>query len=220
MALSMMTKSATIYHEIKKEIINGILKPGTHLIIKQIADKYGISDIPVREALKELSTDGLVETIPHVGSRVASISLKNIEDMLVMRECLEPFAAELAAKHADEKTIARLEKYTVDMEKAFETHDMTKYRDLNRAFHRLFVEASGNQLMTKTIVELMDSEKRMRMIFQLFPEILDLSNKEHGMMVRYLKEHNAKDLARVVYDHKKRVFEKMRNYLRQHFEGS
>ena len=169
MAFISMTKSEAIYRELKKVILNGTLKPGTRLLIQQIARQYGVSDIPVREALKELTAEGFVETKPHVGSRVASMSLKDIEEMLIMRECLEPFAAELAALNADEKIIEKLERYTLDMKKAFDAKDMVAYRDLNRAFHKLFVEASGNQMMTKTILELMDSEKRMRMIFHLFP---------------------------------------------------
>jgi DNA-binding GntR family transcriptional regulator len=218
MQLLSMTKSEAIYQEVKKRVLDGSLKPGTRLLIQQLAKQYGVSEIPVREALRKLTAEGFVETIPHLGSRVASMSLKGIEEMLVMRECLEPFAAELAAQNADEKTIERLEKYCSDMEKAFNAHDTVKYRDLNRTFHKLFVEASGNQLMTKTIVELMDSEKRMRMIFQLFPEILELSNKEHGLMVHYLKNRSGKELAKVVFEHKKRVFDKMRKHLQQHLE--
>ncbi|HWR10044.1 GntR family transcriptional regulator, partial [Sporomusa sp.] len=216
MSIFSMTKSATIYSEIKKGIINGDLKPGTHLIIKQIADQYGISDIPVREALRELNAEGLVETIPHVGSRVSGFSMKNIEDMLVMRECLEPFAAELTALNADGHTIERLEQYYHAMQVAFQAGDTEKYRDLNREFHKLFVEACGNSLMTKTIIELMESHKRMLTIFQLFPEILEISNSEHGLMIDYLKERNGKMLAKTVYEHKKRAFDKMRNYLQQH----
>jgi DNA-binding GntR family transcriptional regulator len=218
MQLHIMTKSDAIYTEVKKRILDGTLKPGTRLVIQQLAGQYGVSDIPVREALKELTAEGFVETIPHLGSRVASMSLKGIEEMLVMRECLEPFAAELAAENADEKTIERLEKYCDDMKKAFDTGDTAKYRDLNRAFHKLFIDASGNQLMAKTILELMDSEKRMRMIFQLFPEILELSNNEHRQMVHYLRERDSKTLSKIVYDHKKRVFDKLRRYLQKHLE--
>jgi DNA-binding GntR family transcriptional regulator len=218
MPLIAMTKSEAIYRELKKQILDGNLKPGTRLLIQQISNQYGVSDIPVREALRELTAEGFVETIPHVGSKVASMSLTDIEEMLVMRECLEPFAAELTAANADANTIEKLEQYVHDMKKTFEAQDSAKYRDLNRAFHKLFIEASGNQLMTRTILDLMDSEKRMRMIFQLFPEILELSNNEHGTMVQYLKERNGKALAQVVYEHKKRVFDKLRNYLHQHYE--
>jgi len=218
MAIVPMTKAENIYHEIKKEIINGALKPGTHLVIKQIAEQYGVSDIPVREALKELSVEGLIESIPHVGSRVASISPEGIEEMFVMRECLEPYAAELAATNIDEATIRQLEQYDQEMAVAFAAQDTEKYRDTNRAFHKLFLEACGNKLMTKTIFELMESEKRMRMIFQLFPEILETSRVEHGEMIRYLRERNGTALAELVYRHKKRAFDKMRKYLRKNID--
>lgn len=216
MALLSLTKATAIYLEIKNNIINGLIKPGTHLVIRQVAAQYGVSEIPVREALRELTADGLVETIPHVGSRVSKISFKSVDDMLVMRECLEPFAAELAAKNASEKDIDRLEEYNFEMKKAFEENDIEKYRDLNRAFHKLFIESSGNVIMAKTILDLMESEKRMRMIFQLFPDIVELSNKEHGLIVNHIRKRNAKALAKVVYEHKKRVFDKMRVYLKKH----
>lgn len=214
MSITSITKSEAIYNEVKKEIFNGILKPGTRLLIQHIAKQYGVSDIPVREALRKLTSEGFVETIPHIGSKVASMSLKGIEEMFFMREFLEPLAAELAVENADEQTIEILERYYFEMKKALEAGDVTEYRDLNRAFHKLFIEVSGNELLTKTIFELMESEKRMQMIFQLFPEIFEISDKEHGMMLLLLKERNGKVLAKVVYEHKKRVFDKMRKYLR------
>ena len=100
MPISPMTKSASIYQELKRKILEGILDPGTHLIIKQISSEYGISDIPVREALKELNAEGLVETIPHVGSKVAAFSQKNINICRVGAEHVPWQGAEYAkAKH-------------------------------------------------------------------------------------------------------------------------
>jgi len=217
MSITSITKSEAIYNAIKKEILNGTLKPGTRLLIQHIANQYGVSDIPVREALRELSSEGFVETTPHIGSRVASMSLKGIEEMFFMREILEPLAAELAAENVDEQTIEILEKYYIEMKKAFEAGNVIEYRDLNRAFHKLFIGVSGNDLLTKMIFDLMESEKRMQMIFQLFPEIFEISNKEHGMILRFLKKRKGKELAKVVYEHKKRVFDKMRKYLRSQF---
>ena len=217
MSITSITKSEAIYNEVKKEILNGILKPGTRLLIQHIANQYGVSDIPVREALRELTAEGFVETTPHIGSRVASMSLKGIEEMFFMREFLEPLAAELAVENIDEQTIEVLERYYFKMEKTLKAGDVTEYRDINRAFHKLLIEISGNGLLTKTIFELMESEKRMQMIFQLFPEILEISNKEHRMMLQFIKERNGKALAKTVYHHKKRVFDKMRKYLRSLF---
>jgi DNA-binding GntR family transcriptional regulator len=209
-----MTKSASIYHEIKRKIVEGILEPGTHLVIKQIANEYGISDIPVREALKELSVEGLVETIPHVGSRVAGFSPKNIKDMLEMRECLEPFAAELAAQNADDLLIKRLEDNFAEAKEALEAKDIQKYSELNKAFHRLIIEASGNQILINTIFEMIESEQRMRMVFQIFPEILKDSSKEHYEMIQFIKGKNREAIGRLMYHHKKRSFDKMRKYFR------
>lgn len=212
MSISPMTKSASIYYELKKRILEGKLEPGTHLIIKQIATEYGISDIPVREALKELNAEGLVETIPHVGSRVKGFSTKNVKDMLEMRECLEPFAAELAVINADDLTIKQLENCCLTAEMALKVKDVQKYSECNKAFHRLIIEGCGNQLLMNTIFEMMESEKRMRMVFEIFPEILEDSLKEHCQMLSFIKEKKSKEMWQLMYHHKKRSFDKMRKY--------
>lgn len=212
MSISPITKSASIYNEIKRKILEGEFPPGCQLVIKQIATEYGISDIPVREALKELRAEGLVETIPHVGSRVVGFSSQNIKDMLEMRECLETFAAELAVQNADDELIQKLEDNYAEANKALEANDIQRYSELNKSFHRLIIEASGNQILIHSICELIESEKRMRMVFQIFPEILQDSSKEHQEMIEYIKEKNSKAMKRLMYQHKKRSFDKMRKY--------
>lgn len=214
MSINAMTKAASIYQEVKKNIMSGELQPGTHLIIKQLATKYGISDIPVREALKELNVEGLVETIPHVGSRVANISLKNIADMLVMREYLEPFAAELAADHADDQVIEKLEVIYQAMQDAFQANDIEEYGKLNKNFHYIIIQASENQILIHTILDLIESEKRMRKVFQIFPDILENSCREHGEMIQLIKEHKKLAMKQLMYEHKKRSFDKMRKYFK------
>lgn len=212
MAILSMTKSASLYNEIKKKIMDGVLEPGTHLVIKQIANEYGVSDIPVREALKELSVEGLVETIPHVGSKVTAISLKNIRDMLQMREYLEPFAAQLAAKNATEQTIAELETCCNHLNDALQKNDIEQYSKLNKEFHMLIINSCGNQILINTIFELIESEKRMRKVFEIFPEVMLDSYKEHHKMVEYIKARNEKAMAELMYFHKKRSFDKMRKH--------
>ena len=214
MPISPMTKSASVYQELRRKILEGEFDPGTHLIIKQISAEYGVSDIPVREALKELGAEGLVETVPHVGSRVASFSPKSIKDMLEMRECLEPFAAELAVENADPSIIAQLEQYHADSLLALERKDIAKYGEMNKAFHRLIIETSGNQILINTIFEMMESEKRMRMVFQFFPEVLEDSPKEHAEMLAYIKDKNRQAMRNLMYLHKKRYFDKMRKYFK------
>lgn len=209
------TKSRAIYDELKKEILSGKLAPETHLVIKQIANRFGVSDIPVREAIKELTSEGLIETIPHIGSRVAEISYKKLNEILVMRECLEPFAAKLAVSSIDEKTIEQLETYNNEIKKAFEKGDKERCSAINRKFHVLIYTASNNELLIKTISQLMDNEKRMKNIFQYFPELLATSLQEHSAMIKYLKERNGDLMADVMYKHKKRAYDKMRAYFEQ-----
>lgn len=216
------TKSSVIHDELRQAILSGALKPGTDLIIKQIAEQYGISDIPVREALKKLNAEGLVDSIPHVGSKVASISLQNIEDMLIVREHLDSLAAKLAAENADDRIIASLEAYCSNMQTALTANDVTAYQALNKKFHSCIIEASGNQVLIKMINDLLYSEKRMaiifRSVFELFPDIIRESMADHQQMMIYFRSKNSKALAKLMYRHKKRAFDKMRRYIRENID--
>lgn len=80
------------------------------------------------------------------------------------------------------------------LEDAHQKHNCDAYRDGNRAFHKLMVLSCGNRMMEKAISDLIDSEKRMRMLYRLFPEILDILNQEHALMIVYLRERQAEEL--------------------------
>lgn len=210
LSLTAVTKSEAIYIEIKKSISKGLLKPGDRLIIQQLAAQYGVSDIPVREALKKLTTEGYVETQPHMGSRVASMSHKGLEEVCAVREVLEPFAAKLAAQRVTNAEIKKLEEFYEKVDRALSGGRMDDYKKVHRHFHKYLVELSGNELLTKTIFDLMDMESRMRIIFQLFPDIMQESAKEHRQILEVLRNKDGEALAELIYKHKHRAFERLK----------
>ena len=218
MSLTAVTKSEAIYIEVKKSISRGLLKPGDRLIIQHLAAQYGVSDIPVREALKKLTTEGYVETQPHLGSRVASMSRKGLEEVCAIREVLEPFAARLAVARVTDEEIKKVEELYEEVVKALQEERREDYKKVHRNFHKYLIELSGNELLNKTIFEFMDMENRMRIIFELFPDIMQDSIKEHQQIVDALKSRDSDKLAELIYKHKHRAFERIKNFLEQHAE--
>ena len=87
--LKFFTKTEIVYEKLKEDIISGILRQGEKIIAREISKELGVSDIPVREALKKLETEGLVENIPYVGSRVSQINLKKAAEIFAVRLELE-----------------------------------------------------------------------------------------------------------------------------------
>ncbi|RLA82489.1 MAG: GntR family transcriptional regulator, partial [Deltaproteobacteria bacterium] len=90
------TKSAAIYRFLKQDILNGRLRPGEKLVASKVAEAYGVSIIPVREALNRLRAEGLVTIIPHTGAYVTEIDLEDLKDLYPIRGVLEGFATRLA----------------------------------------------------------------------------------------------------------------------------
>lgn len=209
------TKAKLIYDDLKHQILSGEIKADTRLIIHQLALSYDSSDIPVREALKELAAEDLIEMSPHKGSHVKRLSIKEMQDMLEIRKTLEPLAARLAAENATPELIQSLEalhRQSIDMAAEKNYSD---YSTINREFHRLIVEASDNTYLKKILSELLSNERRTKTIFNLFPEVVAVSLEEHAEMIRLLKEGKGQEIAELMLQHKIRSYDKLQHYFAQ-----
>jgi DNA-binding GntR family transcriptional regulator len=129
-----------------ERILQGSIGPGERLVELQIAQELGTSQGPVREALRDLEALGLVESQSYKGTRVREITEQEIEDSYQVRSVLEQLAAELAAP--------KLKGNTSNVRKEFEAflqaakkRDVRKFSQHDMEFHRLIVDAAGNQLL-------------------------------------------------------------------------
>ncbi|WP_114194691.1 GntR family transcriptional regulator [Edaphovirga cremea] len=206
------TKAKMIYDDLKHRILSGELKADTRLVIHQLAISYDSSDIPVREALKELAAEDLIEMSPHKGSRVKKLSIKEMQDMLEIRINLEPLAARLAAENSTPELITALEAVLRKSEEMAKHKSYSEYSNANREFHQLIVEASDNLYLKKILSELLGNERRTKTIFDLFPEVVTISLKEHRQMIRLIEEKKGQEIAELMLMHKARSYEKLQNY--------
>jgi DNA-binding GntR family transcriptional regulator len=137
-----------IKEAVMERILQGTYVPGERLVELQIAEDFGTSQGPVREALRDLEALGLVESQPYRGTRVRDISDQEIEDSYPVRGVLEQLAAELAAPHLRNNT-AEIEKEFAAFTKAAQKGDLRRYSQHDMEFHRLIVDASRNQLLSQ-----------------------------------------------------------------------
>jgi len=112
------TKSKIIYEELKKGILNGTYKPQQRIITSEVAKEFGASESPVREAIKQLESDGLIENTPYVGAVVTNFDMEDIEKIYEVRSFLEGLAARIAAQNIKEDEMVLLEQHVADIEKA------------------------------------------------------------------------------------------------------
>lgn len=149
------TSKSLIYKELRRSIIVGHRKPGERLDLEDLAKGYGTSVTPLRDALQMLSQEGLVTIKPRSGYFVTRVTLKQLRDMLHLREILELASIELAAAVITEEQIKELERvhagYTGEDDESYD-----RYMDENRHFHYLIAEASGNHELAETLGRLHD----------------------------------------------------------------
>ncbi|MFD4944956.1 GntR family transcriptional regulator [Streptomyces sp. NPDC058239] len=141
--------SDRVYRLLRSAILSGEMVPDQRIVESDIAKRLGISQAPVREAVKRLVHESLVTHVPRLGSRVANISIEQAEQARELRGLLEEFAARATAQRRAEGYVDQLNSVIDDMRRAARQDDPTSFRDSDMAFHRLVCQASGNHLLPR-----------------------------------------------------------------------
>jgi DNA-binding GntR family transcriptional regulator len=189
------TSADRIYKELRRSIIVGHHGPGERLNLERLAERYGTSVTPVREALQMLSQEGLVTPKLHSGFYVTRVTLKELRDMLELREILEVASVERAAVRITDEQIEELERvhegYTGDDETSYE-----RYITENRRFHILIAQASGNQELANALGRLHDRLAR----FYVFVHTGEQVEKRHKHLIEALRMREVEVARQMILD--------------------
>jgi DNA-binding GntR family transcriptional regulator len=155
------TLSNQVYEALKKEIINCWLSPAQMVYANELAQRYQVSKVPVREAIKRLMQDGLIHSIPGIGNVVAPITLKDIRDLFEMRRILETAAIQRAAEISTEEQLVCIEKlvgesYLLDSE---DSH--IRWHRGNVEFHVAIAAISNNERLVRSVRSIMEEMSRV-----------------------------------------------------------
>lgn len=148
------TTSMAVYRHLYNLIVTGAFKPGEWIRERQLKEMLGVSSTPIREALKMLVQERVLESVPHHGVRIKSLSLKEIEDTYVLRADLEGLAAQLAAKRGTAEQFKQMEELLLLTEEAMNEKSGIQDSELlklNNEFHDLILEASGNHALKNAL---------------------------------------------------------------------
>lgn len=137
--------------KLQKDILTGKLKPGEKLIEQNLCKTYGVSRTPVREALRQLETDGLVENILNRGAFVIGMSDQDYEDMFELRKAYETQAVKWAIERITDEEMDKLEETFEFMEFYTLRDDIEKMLTINTGFHQVIYEASHNRMLQKML---------------------------------------------------------------------
>ena len=144
-----------VYRSIKNDILSGVYHMGERLPVAELANEYGVSKTPVREALNTLQNEGLVTITPRVGYFVAHTTVKDAQDLFDLRLILERASAEVAARNITEQDLRYLE----NVAGAYVSGDIDSYWQYltdNRDFHYRVALATGNRRLAESVGNLLD----------------------------------------------------------------
>lgn len=201
-------------------IAQGELRGGDWLRQAALSAKLGISYTPIREALKQLEAEGLVEHVPYRGVRVVEFRPDDILDIYAIRLALETQAAASAAQRITDEELEALRQIYERMSQLQGVEALAEIRELNERFHLKVVEASKRPYLVRT----------MRAIWTWFPRMLwsqflpnfdppdrsSLDHIEHGQILAALQAHDPEAAERATRHHIERVRQTLVNALAQH----
>ncbi|WP_321932095.1 GntR family transcriptional regulator [Paraburkholderia guartelaensis] len=153
--------SELVLARIRESITAGVYAPGDRLVEGRIAEELDVSRVPVREALRALAAEGLVEVRPRHGAVVASLDPSSAREMVQIRATLEGLNARLAAEHCTPELSARIERVLEEGKKRASNGQTTGLLDLNAQFHDLLYAAGANMILADLMRSLRDRTRRL-----------------------------------------------------------
>ncbi|WP_336489493.1 GntR family transcriptional regulator [Methylobacterium nigriterrae] len=185
-----------------RELIqSGEMEPRTRINEGELTERFGISRTPLREAIKILATEGLLELLPNRGARVASISQGEIEEMMEVIAGLEATAADLACRTITEEDIDAIEEDHDRMVAAWKEANEAEYFRLNRTIHEAIMAASRNATLSGIYTSLSGRIQRSRYRAHQTAEQWERAVSEHEDMVRLLRARDGSALALLMREH-------------------
>ena len=175
--------ASVLAQELERMVISGDLKPGERINEQQLAQRFGVSRGPIREAVRSLEGAGLANGVTNRGVFVRRLSVSEVRELYDIRAALFGLAGRLMAERATSDEIARLDGLLIAMESAAERRDFDAYYPLNLEFHGLIVDGSGNRTLAAQYRSFVRTLNLFRARSLVQGGGLAVSNREHREMV-------------------------------------
>ncbi len=179
-----------ILESIREAILRGTLKPGERVSEPELAERFGISRTPIREAFRQLESEGYLVVIPRKGAVVASLSERDVMEFYAIKSILEGHAARIAAERMTERDLERLETINNRLQQIAGDGDIKTFFRIHNEFHELFIKASGNDKLVELINHLVLKFNRLRLASLAQPGRMDISVQEHRKIIGAFRKHD------------------------------
>jgi DNA-binding GntR family transcriptional regulator len=190
-----------VTERLRDMIVENELPAGERIDEKALCDLFDISRTPLREALKVLASEGLVELLPNRGARVAQMTEREVVELFEVASGLECMAAELAAQRATEKELAELRRVHESMLRYYKAGRRSDYFRLNQRVHNTIIALAKNDVLTESHQSLMTRIRRARYQAIMSQERWDESVQEHEDLLAALEARDGPKAGAILRAH-------------------
>jgi DNA-binding GntR family transcriptional regulator len=167
------SKNEAVYDALRQSIIQGEFEPGSRLVIDDLAESMGVSQIPIREALRQLEADGFISIEPYVGATLTDINANFIFEIFALLESLEVICSRVACRCMSDRELDKLAQLIDEMDRSINNPE--QWSQENKQFHLFICECSKNVLTMKMMQKVLDHWDRLRLHY-----LKDVSGRRIG----------------------------------------
>lgn len=192
-----MTAQETVLRELRADIVAGVLRPGDQVVQESLAARYGVSRVPLREALKILEGEGLVVYYPHRGYFVMELSVDDLAEVYRLRSILEAEAIAHAVPQLTSLDCDALADLLAQVDAAGERGDISALAEANRRFHFAIFDAAGMPRLSRVLHQLWDSTDVYRTLYFHQEANRERITGEHAAMLAALRAGDGAEVIRL-----------------------
>ncbi len=186
-----LTLREKILETIRDSIISGSLRPGEKVAEPELAERFGISRTPIREAFRQLESEGYLQVVPRKGAVVAAFSQRDVEEFYAIKSILEGYAARRACEKLTPREIEKLQAINDRLRTLAEEGDVKHFFKVHNSFHDLFVKAADNDKLAEMLAALVGRFQRLRIASLSVPGRMEFSVTEHQKIIDAFKNKDA-----------------------------
>lgn len=197
-----------LLEQLREFIAEGNLADGMRIPERILCDKFQISRTPLREALKVLAAEGLIELLPNRGARVRKLNEEELRELFDLMGGLEALAGRLACERITDEEIRRIEKIHQDMYFFYLRKDLPEYFRRNREIHEAIVKAAGNQSLSDMYNAIYSRVRRVRFTANMVKETdrWSAAMREHELILDALRRRAGAELGEILFNHLRNKF--------------
>lgn len=195
------TIASAVVDALRRRILDGEFAAGAQLRQDSLAKEFGVSRIPIREALLQLDAEGLVKILPHRGAVVSELSVAEIKELFDLRALLEPRLLRLSAPHLTEKDYAELENILREYSRELRARHVDRWGELNTAFHAALYRHAGQPRTATIVAALLQNCDRYTRLQLTYTKGLQRAETEHAELVRLCRAGNVERAAALLQQH-------------------